>query len=109
MPAVAATVVSYALDEHTTVQFEIEPSAEFRPASPDEIAGRVRDAVSPAVEAAQAVLERVREACPQEVKVKFGVKVIGTANWFVARASTEGNFEIELTWTRDHPQPSATP
>ena len=30
--SVATTVVSYELDEDTTVQFEIEPSAEFRPA-----------------------------------------------------------------------------
>jgi Trypsin-co-occurring domain 1 len=88
------------------VGFEIEPSAEFRPASPDEIAGRVREAAAPAVEAAQAVLERVREAAPEDVKVKFGVKVSGTANWFVAKASTEGNFEIELTWKREHPQPA---
>ena len=70
-------MVSYELDEDTTVQFEIEPSAEFRPASPDEIAGRVREAVAPAVEAARAVLDKVRATAPDEVKVKFGVKVSG--------------------------------
>jgi hypothetical protein len=104
----AATVVRYELDEGTTVQFEIEPSAEFRPAAPDEIAGRVRDAVAPAVEAAQAVLDRVRASAPEEVKVKFGVKVSGTANWFVAKAATEGNFEIELTWKREARQSNVT-
>ena len=30
----ATTVVNYELDEDTTVWFEIEPSAEFRPADP---------------------------------------------------------------------------
>jgi hypothetical protein len=91
-------VVSYALDENTVVRFEIEPSAEFRPAGPAEVAGRIREAVGPAVEAARVVLDRVREAAPDEITLKFGIKVSGTANWFVARAATEGNFEVELVW-----------
>jgi len=66
--SVATTVVSYELDEDTTVRFEIEPSAEFRPASPGEIAGRVREAVAPAVEAARAVLDKVRATAPDEVR-----------------------------------------
>jgi len=95
----AVAVVSYALDEETVVRFEIEPSAGFRPAGPDEIAGRIREAVAPAVEGARAVLEKVKEAAPDEIEVKFGIKVSGTANWLVAKAATEGNFEITLTWT----------
>jgi len=95
----AMAVVSYALDEETVVRFEIEPSAGFRPAGPDEIAGRIREAVAPAVEGARAVLEKVKEAAPDEIEVKFGIKVSGTANWLVAKAATEGNFEITLTWT----------
>lgn len=97
-------VVSYTLDDGTAVRFEIEPSAGFRPAGPDEIAGRIREAVAPAVEGARAVLEQVKEAGPDQIEVKFGIKVSGTASWLVARASTEGNFEITLTWTR---QPAA--
>jgi hypothetical protein len=100
----AATVVSYALDDDTVVRFEIEPSADFRPAGPDEIAGRIREAVAPAVEGAWAVLEKVKETAPREIEVKFGIKVSGTANWFIAKAATEGNFEITLTWT---PKPAA--
>ncbi|MDQ3990472.1 MAG: hypothetical protein M3291_15025 [Actinomycetota bacterium] len=95
----AAAVVSYSLDDETVVRFEIEPSADFRPAGPDEIAGRIREAVAPAVEGARAVLEKVKDAAPDEIEVKFGIKVSGTANWFVAKAATEGNFEITLTWT----------
>jgi predicted neutral ceramidase superfamily lipid hydrolase len=97
----AATVVSYALDDDVVVRFEIEPSLGFRPAGPDEIAGRIREAVAPAVEGARAVLEKVKETAPREIKVKFGIKVSGTANWLVAKAATEGNFEITLTWTPD--------
>ncbi len=100
----AAVVVSYVLDDETVVRFEIEPSADFRSAGPDEIAGRIQEAVAPVVEGARAVLEKVKEAAPDEIEVKFGIKVSGTANWLVAKAATEGNFEITLTWT---PQPAA--
>ena len=100
----AAVVVSYSLDDETVVRFEIEPSGDFRPAGPDEIAGRIREAVAPAVEGARAVLEKVKDAAPDVIEVKFGIKVSGTANWLVAKAATEGNFEITLTWT---PAPSA--
>jgi hypothetical protein len=104
-PLMAAAVVSYSLDDETVVRFEIEPSVDFRPAGPDEIAGRIREAVAPAVEGARAVLEKVKDAAPDEIEVKFGIKVSGTANWFVAKAATEGNFEITLTWM---PRTSAT-
>jgi hypothetical protein len=100
----ATALVSYKLDDETVVRFEIEPTADFRPAGPDEIAGRIREAVAPAVEGARAVLEKVKEASPREIEVKFGIKVSGTANWFVAKAATEGNFEITLKWT---PPPAA--
>jgi hypothetical protein len=100
----ATAVVSYALDDETVVRFEIEPTADFRPAGPDEIAGRIREAVAPAVGGARAVLEKAKDAAPREIEVKFGIKVSGTANWLVAKAATEGNFEITLTWT---PQPAA--
>lgn len=99
-----SAVVSYALDDGTVVRFEIEPSAGFRPAGPDEIAGRVREAVAPAVEGARAVLAKVKEAAPAKIEVRFGIKVSGTANWLVAKAATEGNFDITLTWT---PEPNS--
>jgi hypothetical protein len=69
MPVVATTVVRYQLDDDTTVAFEVEPSAGFRPAGPNEIAGQIRQAVEPAVDAARAVLDRVREAAPAELVV----------------------------------------
>jgi hypothetical protein len=95
---VTTSVVKYELDDETVVQFEIEPSSGFRPAGTAELAGKVRQAVAPAVQAARVVLEKVREVGPDEVKLKFGIKVSGQANWFVAKAATEGNFEIEMVW-----------
>lgn len=97
-------VVGYALDDETEVRFEIEPGDDFRPVGSNQIVGRIREAVAPAVEGARAVLDKVREAAPDEIEVKFGIKVSGTANWLVAKAATEGNFEITLTWT---PRPVA--
>jgi hypothetical protein len=101
-PGVAAMdpqVVSYRVDESTVVRFEVEPTADFRAAGPDQIAGRVREAVEPAVEAAKAVLDKLKEIGPDQVELKFGIKVSGGANWLFARAATEGNFEITLSWS----------
>jgi len=94
-------VVTYQVNKSTVVSFEIEPTPGFRPAGANEIAGKVRDAVGPAVEAAKVVLDKVKEACPDEVEVKFGVKVSGSANWLIAKAATEGSFEVTLSWSPD--------
>lgn len=107
-----ASVVRYTVDDQTVVQFEFEPTGGFRPAGAEEIVGRVREAVEPAVEAARVVLEKVRQARPDEVKIKFGVKVSGGANWLIAKAATEGNFEIEMKWQHsgtDRPSPPPAP
>ncbi len=46
----SSQVVTYRVDDATTVKFEIEPLEGFRPAGPEEIFGRIREAVGPAVE-----------------------------------------------------------
>jgi hypothetical protein len=89
----------YQVDDSTKVMFEVEPTEGFRPAGAGQIAGRVRDAVGPAVDAARAVLAKVKEIGPDEVEVRFGVKVSGGADWLVARSAGEASFEIKLTWT----------
>ena len=96
----SSQVVTYRVDDATTVRFEIEPAAGFQPAGPNEVAGRIREAITPAVEAAKVVLEKVKETRPDEIEVKFGIKASGGANWLVAKATAEGNFEITLTWSR---------
>jgi hypothetical protein len=100
----SSQVVTYRVDDATTVKFEIEPAEGFQPAGPEEVLGRVREAVGPAVEAAKAVLDKLEEARPDGVELKFGIKVSGGANWLVAKAAGEANFEVTLTWSRPvHP------
>lgn len=103
----SSQVVTYRVDDATTVRLEIEPTEGFRPAaSAGEVIGRVQDAVTPAVEAAKAVLEKVKEARPDQIEVKFGVKASGEASWLVAKAAGEANFEVTLTWNH-HAQAAA--
>jgi hypothetical protein len=97
-------IVTYDVDGSTVAQFEIDPVDGFVPAGAGNVLGKVRDAAGPAIEAARELLEQARTLSPQGVQVKFGVKVTGTANWLVARAATEGNFEVTLTW---QPAPGA--
>jgi hypothetical protein len=97
---VASQIVRYQVDGSTEARFEIEPGPGWHPAGTRDLAGQVRKAVEPAVEAAKAVLERVKEARPDGIEVKFGVKVNGEASWFIAKAATEGSFEITLSWNR---------
>jgi Trypsin-co-occurring domain 1 len=94
-------VVTYAVDNSTYVSFEIELTPGFRPAGgTKEVLGRVQEAVAPAIEAAKTVLDKVKEVSPDQVELRFGVKVSGGANWFVAKTAGEGNFEITLAWDR---------
>jgi hypothetical protein len=95
-------VVRYTTDTGSPVAFEIAPVGGFVPAgSADELVGRIKDAMGPVVEAARVVLDQVRAAGPDHVEVKFGVKVTGTMNWLVAKAASEGNFEVTLSWAAD--------
>ena len=91
-------VVSYQVDDGTTVRLEIDPAPGFQPAAPGEVLGRIQEAVTPAVEAAKVVFEKVKEIRPEGIEVKFGIKASGEANWLVAKAAGEGNFEVTLTW-----------
>ncbi len=108
---VAPQVVTYQLDDSTLVRFEIEPPPGFQPAASTTIAGRVKEAIGPAIETAQLVLDKAKALAPEEIEVKFGLKVSGKVDWIVARAASEGNFEITLTWKPrgDHSAPDHAP
>ncbi len=95
----SSRIVTYRVDDATTVKLEIEPPEGFSPAGTEEVLGRVREAVGPAVDAAKAVLEKVKEARPDNVELRFGIKASGGANWFVAKAAGEANFDVTLTWS----------
>jgi Trypsin-co-occurring domain 1 len=97
---VTSRVVRYQVGE-TEVGFEVEPGSEWGDAGVSDLERQVRDAIEPAVEAAKVVLDRIKEARPDGVEVKFGVKVSGGANWVVARATAEASFQITMTWRRD--------
>lgn len=92
-------IVAYQLDDDSLVRFEIEPAAGFQPAGAGAVAGKVRDAIEPAIEAARIVLAKVRETRPDAVEVSFGVKVSGKLDWVIARAASEANFQVKLSWT----------
>ncbi|MGW4947124.1 CU044_2847 family protein [Actinoplanes sp. NPDC004185] len=94
----SSEVVRYRVDDETVAQFEIEPVEGFRPAGAGDIAGSIKDSAGPALAAARELLEQVREMAPDAVEVKFGIKVTGTANWVVAKAATEANFEVTMIW-----------
>lgn len=55
----------------------------------------------------QGCVGEVKEASPEEVAVKFGLKASGQANWFAAKTVGEGNCEVSLIWSHydcnDHP------
>ncbi|HZM79645.1 MAG TPA: CU044_2847 family protein [Candidatus Limnocylindrales bacterium] len=91
-------IVRYSVGDGVVVLFEVEPVEEFDTASGGRVIGRVKEALGPAVEAAREVLDRVKSVAPQEVEVKFGIKVSGTMNWVVAKAATDANFEVTLRW-----------
>lgn len=98
-------IARYQLDDSTLVGFEVEPVDGWQQAGTKEFVAQVRTAVDPAVKAAKAVLDQVKEIKPDKVEVKFSVKVTGEANWVVAKAATEGSFEITLSWeaSSNHP------
>lgn len=93
--------IGYTLEDGTVVWFEFEPGPGFRPVGPEEIVGRLREALEPAVAGAAVVVDAVKASRPDEIEVKFGIKVSGTMNWLIAKAATEANFEVTLTWSPD--------
>ena len=100
--------VSYVLGDGTTVQFDIDPVDGWQPAGLEDVVGAIDYAIAPLVAGAGLVLEKLKAIRPDEIEVKFGVKVSGTANWVVAKAATEGNFEVTLTWKHDSPGDGAS-
>src|SRR5437773_10994232 len=96
-------VIRYVLDDGSEALFEVAPIEGFADASGGVVAGRVRDAAGQAVKAALEVFEQVKAHRPSDVELKFGIKVSGKANWLVAKAATEGSFEVTLKWNLSDP------
>lgn len=96
--------VGYTLEDGTVVRFEVEAGPGFAPAGGGEVVGTLADAAAPLVAGARVLLDKVRESHPDQVEVRFAVKVTGTVHWLIAKAATEGNFEVTLTWKGDKAQ-----
>ncbi|QSB13060.1 hypothetical protein JQS43_15540 [Natronosporangium hydrolyticum] len=97
----ATQIVSYQVDDQTTVEIEAALAEGYLPAGRGEdVVGWVKQAAAPSIRAAGVVLAQAQELAPDEVSVTFGVKVAGRVNWLVAQTASEGTFQVALTWRR---------
>jgi len=60
--------------------------------------GAVKDAASAALGQFQAMARQ-----PDEVEIKFGVKLSAEAGAVIAKTGLDGQFEVRLKWTRPAP------
>ncbi|MDQ7802765.1 CU044_2847 family protein [Amycolatopsis sp. A133] len=58
--------------------------------------------------AAAAALAQFRDLGPDEVELKFGVKLDAQAGAVIARTGLQGQFEVKLKWVRDEAAPTET-
>lgn len=91
-------LANYELDDGTIVSFEADPGEGFRPASPNDTPSKLLDAIRPAIDAGHLVLNQAQADGIDEITVTFAIKVSGKANFLVAKAATEGSFEVSLKW-----------
>lgn len=100
-----ADFVQFELEDGTPVLFETEESNLVRRhggAGELSEGGALGEKLTGAAETAQAVSKTLRERLhPDELTLELGLKVSGQANWFVAKAQTEGNIKVTLKWTND--------
>ncbi|WP_410644211.1 CU044_2847 family protein [Amycolatopsis sp. lyj-346] len=59
--------------------------------------------------AASAALAQFRDLGPDEVELKFGVKLDAQAGAVIARTGLQGQFEVKLKWLRDGTSPGEEP
>ena len=59
--------------------------------------------------AASAALAQFRDLGPDEVELKFGVKLDAQAGAVIARTGLQGQFEVKLKWLRDGVSPAEEP
>jgi Trypsin-co-occurring domain 1 len=64
----------------------------------DDAIGRVRDAATAALGQFTSMAK-----CPDEVEIKFGVKLDAEVGAVIARTGVTGQFEVKLTWRAPTP------
>jgi hypothetical protein len=98
------------LEDGGSVLVEAEPTPGL------ERAGRVGDMVREASQSLEQALHQVRDAAaaavtqfvqmpnrPDEIELKFGLKLDAQAGAIIARTGLQGHFEVKLKWTAEKP------
>jgi NTP-dependent ternary system trypsin peptidase co-occuring protein len=88
------------------VEVEVEPGFE-RASAPSGVLRKATTTFEHALNevraAAGAALAQFRDLGPDEVELKFGVKLDAQAGAVIARTGLQGQFEVKLKWVRGEP------
>jgi len=105
-------LVEFPLQDGGTVLVEVDGAGSasdrvVRGLSPTELVTRADETVEAAFArvkpAAVALVEGIRGMAdaPDEVEVKFGIRLSGELGAVIAKTSADANFEVSLRWTKD--------
>jgi NTP-dependent ternary system trypsin peptidase co-occuring protein len=107
-----AEFVRFELEDGTSVLVETAESDLVRQHASDQKpteGGVLGDKLVGAAETAEVVSKTLRQRLsPDELTLELGLKVSGQANWFVAKAQTEGTIKVTLKWKHDTPPASSS-
>ena len=96
----AGPFVTYTTNRGDNVRLEIEPSGDgFMPVSGERPLGGLTDLFRPVFSAVEALVWEAREVHPDEVTVRFGIKLTGGGQAIVSKNVNDSNFEISLSWS----------
>ena len=91
--------VTYTTSRGDNVRLEIERSDDgFMPVSGERPLGRLTDLFSPVFSAVEALVREAAVIRPDEVVVRFGIKLTGGGQAIVSKNVNDSNFEISLSW-----------
>ncbi|MFJ8108381.1 CU044_2847 family protein [Streptomyces sp. NPDC096132] len=66
-----------------------------------EVPGTLQDALEPITEAAQAALDQLRKARPDEITVEFGVDLAVEAGAVITKGRATGHLQVTVSWRGD--------
>jgi hypothetical protein len=100
-------IVEFRMEGGGAIAVEVDDAVSggvVRSARPGEVVAQagesLEQALDRAMSAAQALIERLRKASPDEMEVQFGLKLSGELGAVLAKTGAEGNFSVTLTWKR---------
>ncbi|MGW7416227.1 CU044_2847 family protein [Streptomyces sp. NPDC054863] len=65
-----------------------------------ELPRKLQESLQPVTELAQAALEQLRQAGPDEVTIEFGVDMAAEAGAVIAKTATGCHLKVTVTWHR---------